>query len=341
MFKQIKISFTIKIIILLAALLLTILLSFTLGRYSLSAGESLRILFSKLLPLEQTWSDTQYSVVWDVRFPRIIVAVMVGAGLAVAGSCFQGVFKNHLVSPDILGVSAAAGFGAALGIILSDTSSYALVSLLAFAFSFLGVFATYLLAKTKGGNSPVMLVLSGIVITSLANAGISIMKYLADPLDQLPAITFWLMGSLSSMRWANAYFSTPIILVCTLILIFLGWKINLLTMGDAEAKSLGVNVSSLRRLIIIMATIISATCVSMCGTIGWVGLVIPHISRFISGPDHRKLIPVSFLSGAIFLLIVDNITRSISESAIPLSIITALVGAPFFAFLIKLKGGQQ
>lgn len=329
--------------ILLAALALVLIaaaaVSLVVGRYALAPQDVAAIISAQFVPVETTWSGTEESVLMTVRIPRLIMGILVGAGLSVAGAAFQTMFKNPLVSPDILGVSASAGFGAAIGIMISDTL-FGLTSVLAFAFGIIGVACTYAIGRVRGASPTVTLVLAGIVVTALANAGISLMKTMADPLDKLPAITFWLMGSLSSSQWEDVAVSLPIVIVCSAVLYALGWRMNLLTMGDAEARSMGVRPARIKKAVIACATLISATCVCACGSVGWVGLVIPHVARMIVGPDMRRLVPASFLMGGIFLLVVDTVTRTATEASLPLSIVTALIGAPFFAVLIRRsKGG--
>lgn len=322
----------------LAVLVATIATSFVVGRYAIDPWQAVRIMASRFLDVEHTWRELDAKVVWEVRWPRTLMAVLVGAALSCSGAIYQGVFRNPLVSPDILGVSAAASFGAALAIISSGAFS-ALVPTLAFGMGILGVFLAYALAKVKGMTPTIMLVLSGVVVSSVFNAGVSIMKYLADPEDDLPAITFWLMGSLSGMRWDNLAFAAPIILLGFVVIMLISWQLNLLTMGDSEARSLGVNTQRTRLVAIVCATAMTATAVSQSGAIGWVGLVVPHMARIIAGPDHRRLVPTAALLGAAFLLIIDTLTRTVSESSLPLSIPIALVGAPVFAVLLRRSKG--
>ena len=322
----------------LAALTAIVAVSFLVGRYAIDPWEAVRIMASRFLAVEHTWRELDAKVVWEVRWPRTLMAVLVGAALSCSGAVYQGVFRNPLVSPDILGVSAAASFGAALAILLSGAFS-PLVPSLAFGMGILGVLLAYALARVKGMTPTIMLVLSGVVVSSIFNAGVSIMKYLADPEDDLPAITFWLMGSLSGMRWENLAFAAPIIVVGLAVLMVITWQLNLLTMGDAEARSLGANAQRTRLIAIVCATAMTATAVSQSGAIGWVGLVIPHMARILVGPDHRKLVPMAAVLGAAFLLTIDSLTRTVSESSLPLSIPTALVVAPFFAILLRRSKG--
>ena len=336
-----KLNYKLCITILLLLLIAFAISSMLIGRYSLSAQDSFKILMSKMgiSNINKTWTDLQESVITTIRMPRVLTAIFVGAGLSVAGASFQGIFHNPLVSPDILGVSASAGFGAALGIIIgSQTSS--LVSILAFTFGIVGVGSAYFLTRVHKTTPTVMMVLSGVVVSSLANAGISILKYFADPLEQLPAITFWLMGSLDSVRLKEALIAIPVISICITILFLLGFRIDLLSMGENEAKSLGVRPERLKALVIITSTLISAISVYICGTIGWIGLIIPHVSRMLVGPSYRKLLPTAALLGGMFLLFIDDLVRTISESSLPLSIVISLVGAPFFAALLRKTKGE-
>ncbi|MGP1568604.1 MAG: FecCD family ABC transporter permease [Peptoanaerobacter stomatis] len=336
-----KLNYKLCITILILLLIVFAISSMLIGRYSLSAQDSFKILMYKMgIPnINKTWTNLQESVITTIRMPRVLTAIFVGAGLSVAGASFQGIFHNPLVSPDILGVSASAGFGAALGIIIgSQTSS--LVSIFAFTFGIVGVGSAYFLSRVHKTTPTVMMVLSGVIVSSLANAGISILKYFADPLEQLPAITFWLMGSLDSVRLKEAFIAIPVISICLTILFLLGFRIDLLSMGENEAKSLGVRPERLKDLVIITSTLISAISVYICGTIGWIGLIIPHVSRMLVGPSYRKLLPTAALLGGMFLLFIDDLVRTISESSLPLSIVISLVGAPFFATLLRKTKGE-
>ena len=332
------VPFSVKFGICLAVMVVAMFGSFMMGRYQnvdaiMAAKITAKSVFP-FLPIEGDWTTLDAKVVTEVRWPRILMALLVGAALSCAGASYQGVFRNPLVSPDILGISAAAGFGAAVGIIWQDAYS-PWVQVLAFTFGICGVLMAYFLARTRGQIPNVMLILAGVVVSAIANAGISIMKYMADPYDDLPAITYWLMGSLSGMRWQNLAFAGPIILIALAVLFVFSWRLNLLTMGDDEAKSMGVKSSRLKSVVIVCATAMTATAVSQAGTIGWIGLVIPHMARMLVGPDHSKLIPTAAVIGGTFLLLIDDIVRTASETALPLSIPIALIGAPFFAVLIK------
>ena len=327
------------------------------GRYMMDPVETLRILIigsantlldwgSSLLSIlsdqqvilpsfEQTWGASEQTVIFRIRLPRVVAAMLVGGGLSIAGASFQGLFRNPLVSPDILGVSAGAGFGAALGILLSGNPMVIQVS--AFVFGIVAVSVAYCIGRTVGRGSTLVLVLGGIIVGSLFSAFISLTKYVADPYDTLPAIVFWLMGSLSAVSNTDIIAIAPPILIGSLCLFLVRWRINLLAVGEEEARALGVDTKKMTMVLVIASTVITASAVCISGIIGWVGLVVPHIGRMLVGPDFRKLIPVSAVLGASFLLIVDDIARTLTAAEIPLGILTALVGAPFFAYLLTRK----
>ncbi len=320
----------------LAVLLITFFVSLFVGRYIISPYEVSGILLDGLRG--EAGDGMEYSVVWNLRLPRTLLNCFVGAGLAVAGAAFQGIFRNPLVSPDVLGVSSGAAFGAALGILLSGMNHLATV--MALLFGIASVFMTYTLSKLRGESSTLSLVLSGMIISAVFSALISLIKYVADPYDKLPAITYWLMGSFASASYSNLQLAGIPIFLGTVVLLLLRWRINILSLGDEDAYSLGVNPVKTRRVIIIMATLITASCVTVTGVIGWVGLVIPHICRMLIGVDHMKLLPVSCVIGAAFMIIVDLIARTATAAEIPIGILTALVGAPFFALLFKRAKGD-
>jgi len=313
-------------------------LSLLLGRYTIDPLTCIKVLASKFLPIQRDWSSTVESVIFDIRLPRALLAMIVGAGLSISGASFQGMFRNPLVSPDVLGVSAAAGFGAACGILLSNGAI--LIQILALFFGVVGVVLAYMLSRVYKTTPILMLVLSGIVVGAFFSALISLTKYVADPYSKLPVITFWLMGSLSSALYKDILLAGPITFIGTTGLLLVRWQLNVLSMGDKEARSVGVKTELLKVIIIGCATLITAASVCVSGIIGWVGLVIPHIGRMIVGPDHRVLLPATISIGASYLLVIDNIARCVMATEIPLGILTALVGAPFFAYLIrKTRGG--
>ena len=264
--------------------------------------------------------------------------MLAGMGLAIAGASFQGLFRNPLVGPGILGVASGAGFGACLGILISG--HMIVVQGLAFAFGFLAVLAAYMISRLKTGTSLLMLVLGGVIIGALFGALIGIVKYVADPQDQLPTIVYWLMGSMAGASYHHLLVGAPPILIASSALLLVRWRINVLSLGEEEAQSLGINTQLLRWLIIIASTIITAAVVSLCGIVGWVGLVVPHIGRMLVGPNHKVLLPACVSIGAFALLLIDDVARAATAAEIPLSILTALIGAPFFAYLLRKTGGR-
>lgn len=317
-------------------------ISLFLGRYSVSNMEILKILANNLLgcDFEPTWTESAAKVIIQVRLPRAIMAAMVGAGLSMSGASFQGMFQNPLVSPFILGVSAGASFGAALGLVLD--LPYIAVQGLAFVMGLVAVAITYFLAHIYKSTPILMLVLAGTVVSAFFQALLSVIKFTADGDEKLPAITFWLMGSLGSVSLNDIMLSFIPIAISIIGLLVLRWKINVLSMGDREARSLGVHTERIKFFIILFSTIITSTAVSICGIIGWVGQVIPHFCRMLVGPDHKALIPATMFVGAAYILVVDDLCRLLTASEIPLGILTAIIGAPIFAYLLrKTKGGWK
>ncbi|WP_455717876.1 FecCD family ABC transporter permease [Anaerosporobacter sp.] len=313
-------------------LALTLLTAMCIGRYSLSFSEVIKILFH-IGESEKTKSI----VVWNVRFPRTIMAMMVGSGLACVGVCLQAMFANPLVSSHILGVSYSSGFGAALGLLLS--SNFIIIQGSALIFGFVGMALTYAMSRKNGQTSTIRLVLSGVIVGAVFEALTSFIKYIADPEEKLPAITYWLMGSLSGSSMNDVLKVVPVIGAAIFALWLIRWKLNVLSLREDEAVSLGVNVKNVRIFVIIATTLIVAVSVSFCGVISFVGLAVPHFARMIVGSDHKRLFPASVLMGGIFLVVIDTVARSLTASEIPLSILTALVGAPIFAILLHKTGG--
>ena len=323
---------------LLLVMLALFFVSFSIGRYSIPLDILLKMLLSKVMPIESTWPDTMETVFFSVRLPRILAAMLVGAGLATSGAAFQGIFKNPLVSPDILGVASGAGFGAALAILFFEGEFT--LQLFAVFFGIVAVFISYGISRFFKGTATLVLILAGIIVGSFFQALLSFLKYVADPFDKLPSIVFWLMGSLARISSSQLLWIAPPMCICITVLFLYRWRINVLSMGDNEARALGVNTSLERALIIFLCTLICSLSVCLSGTIGWVGLVIPHMCRMLVGSDYRKLLPACATMGASYLLLVDNIARSLSSAEIPLGMLTALIGAPFFAYLlIKGKAG--
>ncbi len=323
---------------LIAVLFALIVASLCMGRYELGIGEVSSVLKSKLFGTELVTDDPFIeTVVWSVRMPRIIMAVIVGAALATAGATSQGVFCNPLVSPHILGVSSGAGFGAALGILLFNNQIS--IQMMALGWGMVAVFLTKLLGR-KGRKNPIyMMVLAGIIVSSLFSAFLSLLKYTADTETKLPEIVYWLLGSLNGTSYKKLAISFPIIIAGICGLYALRWKINIMSLSDEEAVSLCRNIDVYRNIAILLSTMITATAISSCGIIGWIGLVIPHIGRMLVGSDHRRLIPICIFIGGAYMLVIDDLARCLTVTEIPLSVLTAIIGAPFFAFLLRKTGG--
>ena len=321
-----------------SALLALFLLSFVVGRYGVPLGQVVRILLSGVLPLEQTWTDNMAIAVLNVRLPRILLACLVGCGLSAAGTGYQTVFQNPMAAPDILGASSGACFGAALAILTGQSA--VMVTVFAFLASLLSVALVYLVGNHTRGNRVVNLLLAGIMVGSLFSACTSYIKLVADPTNQLPQITYWLMGSLSGTRMGTVRFAAVCMAVGLVPLLLLRWRMNLLTLSPDEARAMGVHTDRLRLAVILSSTVLTAAAVSVSGMIGWVGLVIPHLSRRIVGSDCRRLMPMACLFGAAFLLLVDNMARCLTATEIPIGILTAFVGAPFFIYLM-VRGGDR
>ena len=321
-----------------SALLALFLLSFVVGRYGVPLGQVVRILLSGVLPLEQTWTDNMAIAVLNVRLPRILLACLVGCGLSAAGTGYQTVFQNPMAAPDILGASSGACFGAALAILTGQGA--VMITVFAFLASLLSVALVYLVGNHTRGNRVVNLLLAGIMVGSLFSACTSYIKLVADPTNQLPQITYWLMGSLSGTRMGTVRFAAVCMAVGLVPLLVLRWRMNLLTLSPDEARAMGVHTDRLRLAVILSSTVLTAAAVSVSGMIGWVGLVIPHLSRRIVGSDCRRLMPMACLFGAAFLLLVDNMARCLTATEIPIGILTAFVGAPFFIYLM-VRGGDR
>ncbi len=321
-----------------AFLLVVILVSVMLGRFDVSARECMGILASKFLDIKPFWTTIQDNMVTLVRVPRVLIAMLVGMALSVAGASYQCIFRNPMAAPDILGASTGAAFGAALAILQKQSS--AVVTLWAFVAS-IGCVAAVMLCSRLCKGSPVLnLVLSGIMISSLFSAGTSYLKLIADPNNTLPAITYWMMGSLSGADMEQLKYVWIPIVIAMVPVFALRWKMNLLTMEDDEAQTMGIHTRRTRTIIIVCATLLTAASVSVSGMIGWVGLVIPHMARRMAGNDCRILIPASALSGGIFMIVVDDIARNVYTTELPIGMLTAFIGAPFFIYLMARKGVQ-
>lgn len=332
-------AYTRRFIMLGLVFVLALLGSLLLGRYALSPGQLLHMLWTKVTGGAADWPLSDDKVVFAVRLPRVAAAALVGAALAVSGAAYQGMFRNPMVSPDILGASTGAGFGAAVAILLG--AGYFGISAAAFCCSLLAVAAAWLVSRLSRTNQTVTLILAGMMISSLFSAGTSFVKLVADTQQQLPAITYWLMGSLSSIKDKDVLFLSIPVTLGMVPLLVLRWRMNLLTLGEEEAQSMGVNTRRLRGAVIVCATLLTSASVAVSGMIGWVGLVIPHFCRMLFGYDYRRLIPAGALFGASFLLIVDDIARLVTTGELPLGILTAFVGAPLFVYLIVTGGGRR
>lgn len=332
-------AYTRRFIMLGLVFVLALLGSLLLGRYALSPGQLLHMLWTKVTGGAADWPLSDDKVVFAVRLPRVAAAALVGAALAVSGAAYQGMFRNPMVSPDILGASTGAGFGAAVAILLG--AGYFGISAAAFCCGLLAVAAAWLVSRLSRTNQTVTLILAGMMISSLFSAGTSFVKLVADTQQQLPAITYWLMGSLSSIKDKDVLFLSIPVTLGMVPLLALRWRMNLLTLGEEEAQSMGVNTRRLRGTVIVCATLLTSASVAVSGMIGWVGLVIPHFCRMLFGYDYRRLIPAGALFGASFLLIVDDIARLVTTGELPLGILTAFVGAPLFVYLIVTGGGRR
>ena len=325
----------------LGALVVLILVAFSVGRYPVAAGDLAALLWAKLAGGVHGVDAAVETVVWKIRGPRVVAALLIGAALAAAGAAYQNMFRNPLVSPDILGVSAGAAVGAVLGIFLS--LNVILIQSLAFAFGLGAVALVYVVSNAVRGHDPLLvLVLAGVVVGSLLGACVALMKYLADPYNQLPAITFWLLGSLASASPADVWSTLPLMVLGLLPMWLLRWRINLLSLDDEEARALGVETGRIRIIVIAAATLMTSAAVAISGVIGWIGLVIPHFARMLVGPDFSRLLPTSILLGAGFLLAVDTLARTVARIEIPLGVLTAFVGTPLFLWqLATARRGWQ
>ena len=324
----------------LGAVFLAVLLgSLLVGRYALSPGQLVQMLWTRITGGAADWPISDDKVVFAVRLPRVAAAALVGAALAGSGAAYQGMFRNPMVSPDILGASTGAGFGAAVAILLG--AGYFGISAAAFCCGLLAVAAAWLVSRLSKADQAVSLILAGMMISSLFSAGTSFVKLVADTQQQLPAITYWLMGSLSSIKDKDVVFLAIPVALGMIPLFFLRWRMNLLTVGEEEAQSMGVNTRRLRGAVIVCATLLTSASVAVSGMIGWVGLVIPHFCRMLFGYDYRRLIPAGALFGAAFLLAVDDIARLVTTGELPLGILTAFVGAPLFLYLIATGGRRR
>jgi len=321
------------LLIALAVLVAGLLLAFMVGRYPVSAGDLLEVVTAKLTGHAADAPAAVTNVIWEIRGPRVLAAALIGAALAIAGTAFQGLFRNPLVSPDLLGASSGAALGAVIGIFFS----LGVLAIEGFAFvgGLLAVAAVYLIGSAIRVRDPVLvLVLTGVVIGALLGAGVGLVKYLADPYNQLPAMTFWLLGSLAGVNAADLLPLFAPVALGTLVLLALRWRMNVMSLPEEEARALGVPTGPLRVAIVAAATLVTSASVASAGIVGWVGLVVPHIARTLVGPDFARLIPAAALLGGGFLLLIDTLARSMTTTEVPLGILTAVVGTPFFIWLL-------
>lgn len=311
--------------------LIIILISLCVGAYDVSITDIFKIFASKFTHDNSGVEAIAASIILDTRLPRTIGAVLVGAGLSVSGAVFQCIFKNPLADPYTLGVSNGAGFGAAVAIVLSVSSLS--VQSFAMAFGIFAVFLTFLLS-IKNNKSTVTLILSGMLVSALFSSLVSLIKFVADPFEKLPQIIYWLMGTMVGINYSKIISVLPAYIIAMLIIYLYRWRINVLSMGDVQAKSFGIDVKKDRMVVIIASTLLTALVVSISGIIGWVGIVVPHLARLLVGPDFRKLMHVSISIGISYLLIIDDICRSLTSMEIPIGVVTGIIGIPVFVYFI-------
>ena len=313
-------------------LILGIILAACAGKYPVTPGESLRIISSKLFNRSCDLPDMTKNVVLKLRIPRILASVLVGSALSLSGAAYQGIFKNPLVSPDFLGVSSGACIGAAAAILLGLKAGF--ISVFAFISGIITVLLTVSIPAVMGKRSNVMLVLSGIIVGTAMSSVLGFMKFIADPYTELASITYWTMGSFAYIDMKELGTVLPIIIIPAAVLMLMGWQIDVLSMGEDEARALGLRVGLVRGTAIICSTLLTAASVCLSGTIGWVGLIVPHFARMLTGPSNKRLLPLCALLGGLFMLVVDTLTRTIGAEEMPVSILTGLLGAPVFCCLL-------
>lgn len=328
-----------KAVILILLPLLFLVGSICIGRYSISVIDVCKCFVQAVTGMDMEVTEKTYTVVTELRLMRGLQGLLVGASLAVSGACFQSLFRNPLVSSGMLGVSSGAGFGAALSILLFN--SMLMTSIFAFGFGILAVILAYITGKVSGGTPTITLVLGGTIIQSIFSALLSLLKYVADPYSQLPEITFWLMGSMASTATTELIRASVPMLAGIIGMILFRWRLNVLSMGDREARTLGLNVGLNKGMVIGFATLATAGAVCVSGVIGWIGLVVPHMCRMVIGSDNKWLIPASISIGGCFTIFVDTICRTLTGAEIPLGIVTAIVGGPFFIYLLKKTKGKN
>lgn len=325
-------SYPSRFLLALFVLLALALGALCVGRYGQTPLETVKILFSRVLPIPRTWAEGAETVVFKARLPRVAAAILVGAALSLSGTAYQGIFKNPLVSPDLLGVSSGASVGAAMAILLGMAPG--MIQLGALAGGLTAVLLTVTIPKLMRNSSTLILVLAGIIVQGFMTAVMGLLKYAADPESQLAEITYWQMGRISNTSTQDVLAVLPAMAAGTVLLLALRWRINVLSLGDTQAEALGINIRLIRGLAVLCSTVVTACAVCISGVVSWIGLIIPHMCRMIVGPDNTKTMPMSILLGAGFLLVVDTLARTVSPAEIPLSIITGFVGAPLYAWLL-------
>ena len=318
--------------ILLLILLFIFIIAVGLGRYYISPIQVLKIITSKFIPINIAWTTQEEAIIFNLRIPRIIVSMLVGMALSISGASYQSVFKNPLVAPDMLGVSSGACVGAAMAILLNFNGNT--VQIMAFSGGILAVIMVSIITKVIKNNSTVTLIFAGIIISGLMNSILGLLKYIADADTQLASITYWQLGSFSTVVWSDVMSIAFPVAITVSVLIGLSWRINILSLGDNEARTLGADIVKLRGVIVVCSTILTSTSICVCGTISWVGLIIPHLGRMLVGADNQKAIPVSGLIGAGFLLFIDTLARLTTSAELPVSILTGLFGTPFYLYLL-------
>lgn len=326
-----KLSNRQRVLLLSVFLACLTLFSLSMGRYSNNPIDVINAIRSRLGLIPQK-DISMENIVFYVRLPRIFASIFVGAMLSVSGAVYQGTFRNPLVSPDLLGVSSGASVGAAASILLG----FGMLERQIFAFigGIVAVALTATIPKLFKNTSNMMLVLSGIIVGSFLNSLLAIMKFMAEEQTELASIVFWQMGSVSSVKTRELLAIAPVLVICTVLLIALSWRINILSFGEVESKTLGMNIKKIRGIVVVCASLLTASAVCISGTIGWIGLVIPHLGRLMVGPDHTELLPVTVILGSIFMLIIDTMARALTSMELPLSILTGFIGAPVYAYLL-------
>lgn len=322
-------------LIIIIVFVVSIIVALNSGRYPVSIVDAARHFLSGagLTGNREPLAPEMWDVLYSIRLPRIVLALAVGAALSVSGAVFQALFRNPLASPDLLGATAGASFGAVLALLIFPPLSV-WIRFSSFIFGIVAVAGTYILASKSRDRSAAVLILAGIVISAIFQAGVSIIKYLAEPYNELQKIVFWLMGSLQATTWPSIRGVLGITVICTALVTIFSWQLNLMSQEDEQALSLGVDIFKWRIFYIVITALMISVSVSTCGTIGWIGLIVPHIARYIVGAEHKKLIVTAAFLGAALMLLMDTAARSLLSSEIPISIVTSLIGAPFLGYLI-------